>query len=409
MGLGDKMRVTVLGCGTVGTTATVMLDAYGVDEIKIGDMNVEFAEKIASKLTCDARAIKCNARNPDELRKVIRGSDVVLNCIGPFYEFGPPILKASIEEGVNYVDICDDLDATIEQLKLSDLAQEKGVSALIGMGSSPGLANLLAKFCENFMEVESVDIYHAHGGEETEGAAVVKHRIHSMKMDIPVFIDGEFKNVRLFEESGKALEEEIEFPEIGTFKVYAYPHPETITLPKYMKNVKRVTNLGLVLPPEYAELIKTIVRIGMAEEKPIKVGDLEVAAIDFAVAFILSKRDELIEKAGMTEPVGSLMVVVGGKMNGKSEKLSFALSSRGQGMGEGTGIPAAIGAILMGEGKITEKGVLPPEACVNPMDAFILAQKMLKSTGKGDLPLIIERIKEDGTKERIDYKKILPL
>ncbi len=403
------MRVTVLGCGTVGTTAAMMLDAYGVDEIKIGDINIEYAEKIASQLTCDARAIKCNARNPDELKAVIRGSDVVLNCIGPFYEFGPPILKTSIEERINYVDVCDDLDATIEQLKLSDLAKEKGVSALIGMGSSPGLANLLAKFCENFMEVESVDIYHAHGGEETEGAAVVKHRIYSMKMDIPVFIDGEFKNVRLFEESGKALEEEVEFPEIGTFRVYAYPHPETITLPRYMKNVKRVTNLGLVLPPEYAELIKTIVRIGMAEEKPIRVGDLEVAAIDFAVAFILSKRDELIEKTGMREPVGSLMVVVGGKMNGKFEKLSFALSSRGQGMGEGTGIPAAIGAILMGEGKITEKGVLPPEACVNPIDAFMLAQKMLKSGGKGDLPLIIERIKEDGTKERIDYKKILPL
>jgi len=403
------MRVTVLGCGTVGSTAVMMLDAYGIDEMKIGDMNAEFAEKIANQLTCNAKAIKCNARNPDELKEVIKGSDVVLNCIGPFYEFGPPILKASIEEGVNYVDVCDDLDATIEQLKLSDLAKEKGVSALIGMGSSPGLANLLAKFCENFMEVESVDIYHAHGGEETEGAAVVKHRIHSMKMDIPVFIDGEFKNVRLFEESGKALEEVVEFPEIGTFNVYAYPHPETITLPKYMKNVKRVTNLGLVLPPEYAELIKTIVKIGMAEEKPIKIGDLEIAAIDFAVAFILSKREELIEKAGMTEPVGSLMVVVGGKMNGKSEKLSFALSSRGQGMGEGTGIPAAIGVILMGEGKITEKGVLPPEACVNPMDVFMLAQKMLKSTGKGDLPLIIERIKEDGTKERIDYRKILPL
>lgn len=403
------MRVTVFGCGTVGTTAIMMLDAYGVEEIKIGDMNIEHATQVAEQLTCDARASKCNARNPDELKEVMRGSDVVLNCVGPFYEFGPLILKAAIEEGINYVDICDDLDATIEQLKLDGLAKEKGVSAVIGMGSSPGLANLLAKFCENFMEVESVDIYHAHGGEATEGAAVVKHRIHSMKMDIPVFLDGEFKNVRLFEESGKALEEEVEFPEIGRFRVYAYPHPETITLPKYMKNVKRVTNLGLVLPPEYAELIKTIVRIGMAEEKPIKVGDLEVPAIEFAVSFILSKREELIRKAGMTEPVGSLMVVVGGKMNGKQEKLSFALSSRGQGMGEGTGIPAAIGAILMGEGKISEKGVLPPEACINPLDAFSLAQKMLKSTGKGDLPLIIERIKEDGTKERIDYKTILPL
>jgi saccharopine dehydrogenase (NAD+, L-lysine-forming) len=111
----------------------------------------------------------------------------------------------------------------------------------------------------------------------------------------------------------------------------------------------------------------------------------------------------------MKEPVGSLMVVVSGRINSRYERLSFALSSRGQGMGEGTGIPAAIGAILMGEGRITEKGVLPPEACIDPIEAFKLAQKMLKSSGKGDLPLIIERMREDGRKERIDYRSILPL
>jgi saccharopine dehydrogenase (NAD+, L-lysine-forming) len=402
------MRVTVLGCGTVGTTAALVLGEHA-DEVRIADMNAEHAGKVASKLSCDARVFKCDARDTTALKEAMRGSNVVLNCIGPFYEFGPSILKASIEEGVNYVDICDDLDATIEQLKLSDFAREKEVSALIGMGSSPGLANLLAKFCENFMEVESVDIYHAHGGEEREGEAVVKHRIHSMKMEIPVFLDGEFRNVRLFEESGRELEEEVEFPEIGRFRVYAYPHPETITLPKYLKSVKRVTNLGLVLPPEYAELIKTIVKIGMADERMIRVGKLEIPAIDFAVSFILSKREELIMKAGMKEPVGSLMVVVGGRINSKYERLSFALSSRGQGMGEGTGIPAAIGAILMGEGRIRERGVLPPEACVDPIEAFKLAQKILKSSGRGDLPLIIERIGEDGGKERVDYRSVLPL
>jgi saccharopine dehydrogenase (NAD+, L-lysine-forming) len=404
------MRVTVLGCGTVGSTAVQVLDASGeFDRIIIGDINISYAEGVASSCTCSARAVKCNAKDSEQLRDVIKNSDVVLNCIGPFYEYGPTILKISIDEGVNYVDVCDDLDATIEQFKLHDVAREKGVSALIGMGSSPGLANVLVKFCESFMKIESVDIYHAHGGEPTEGAAVVKHRIHSMEMDIPVYLDGEFRTVKLFEESGKMLEEDVEFPGIGTYRVYAYPHPETITLPRYIKGVKRVTNLGLVLPPEYAELIKGIVRLGITNTEPIKVGDAEIPPLEFAVAFILSQREKLLEKTGFKEPVGCLKVVVKGERDGEREKYSFSLSSKGQGMGEGTGIPAAIGVMLMGEGKITEKGVLPPEACLNPLDVLMLAQKVLKSSGRGDLPLIIEYFDEAGNKKLIDPGKIFPL
>lgn len=404
------MRVTVLGCGTVGTTAVKTLDALKVfDKITIGDINVEYAQRVADSLTCDTFCVKCDAEDSEGLRDIMKGSDVVLNCVGPFYEYGPAILKIAIEEGVNYVDVCDDFDATTEQLDLHQEATRKGVSAVIGMGSSPGLANVLVKFCENFLTIETVDIYHAHGGEPTEGAAVVKHRIHSMKMDIPVFLNGKFTTVRLFEESGRSLEETCEFPGIGSYPVYAYPHPETITLPQYIKGVKRVTNLGLVLPPEYAELIKGVVRLGITGEEPITVERTKVVPLEFAVQFILSQREKLLKKAGFSEPMGCLKIVVGGEREGKKEKYAFSLGSRGQGMGEGTGIPAAIGAVLMGQGRITQKGVLPPEACVNPLEVLGLAQMVLKSGGKGDLPLIIERFDEEGNKKVIDYKKIFPM
>lgn len=404
------MQVTVLGCGVVGTTAVKTLDALGeCDTITIGDINVDYAQKVATSCTCETLCVKCDAKNPEELREVIKKSDVVLNCIGPFYEYGPPILKIAIEEKVNYVDVCDDYDATTEQLKLHQKAIDNGVSALIGMGSSPGLANVLAKFCENFLSIESVDIYHAHGGEPAEGAAVVKHRIHSMEMDIPVFLDGQFKTVRLFEESGKSLEKECEFPGVGVYPVYAYPHPETITLPQYIKGVKRVTNLGLVLPPEYSELIKGVVRLGITGVEPMTVKGVKVAPLEFAVQFILEQREKLLKKTGFTEPVGSLKIVVGGQKDGKKETYAFSLGSRGQGMGEGTGIPAAIGTVLMGQGSITKKGVLPPEACVNPLEMLVYARKALKSSGKGDLPFIIEHYDAQGNKETIDFKKVFSL
>lgn len=47
-------------------------------------------------------------------------------------------------------------------------------------------------------------------------------------------------------------------------------------------------------------------------------------------------------------------------------------------MGEGTGIPAAIGAILMSEGLVKEIGVNPPEAVLDPINVFKLLFKILK-------------------------------
>jgi saccharopine dehydrogenase (NAD+, L-lysine-forming) len=390
----------------VGSIATKTLASSGVfSDIVVADINMAAARKVVkeakeAKLT----AVELDAESPESIRKAIAGSAVVLNCVGPFYKYGPLILKTVIGAGINYVDVCDDFDATEALLAMDEKAKKAGVSALIGMGSSPGVANVLVRFCADSLldKVEAVDIYHAHGGEKIEGAAVVKHRIHSMKMDIPVFLDGKFSAVKLFEDSGRALEEEAEFENVGTYRVYAYPHPETITLPKYLKGVKRVTNLGLVLPPAYAELIKGMVRLGITDEEPVEVQGQKVIPQEFAVAFILAQRGRLTKEAGITEPMGCLKIVVKGYKDGGKNTYIFSMSSRGQGMGEGTGIPAAIGAIIMATGKIKEKGVLPPEACVNPMDLLELARTSVKAAGGRGFPIVIEHIDKDGKAQRVN-------
>ena len=400
-------RVTILGGGgAVGSIATQTLASSGVfSEIVVADINMGAAEKLVkeargAKLT----AVELDAESPESIRKATAGSVVVLNCVGPFYKYGPVILRTVIGAGINYVDVCDDFDATEALLAMDEEAKKAGVSALIGMGSSPGVANVLVRFCADSLldKVEAVDIYHAHGGEKVEGAAVVKHRIHSMKMEIPVFLDGKFTTVKLFEDSGRALEEETEFQNVGTYRVYAHPHPETITLPRYLKGVKRVTNLGLVLPPAYAELIKGVVRLGITDEEPVEVQGQKVIPQEFAVAFILAQRERLMNEAGITEPMWCLKIVVKGYKDGGKNSCIFSMSSRGQGMGEGTGIPAAIGAIIMAAGKIEEKGVLPPEACVNPMDLLELAKTSVKTAGGRGFPIVIEHIDKDGKSQVLD-------
>ena len=405
-----RHKVTVLGgCGVVGSMAVRTLVSSGYfPEVVIADRELGAARALAADLGPErVSAVEMDADDPESLRRAVGDAGLVLNCVGPFYVYGPPILEAAVAAGVNYVDVCDDLDATLEMLKLDRKARDAGVSALMGMGSSPGMANLLAKFAAERLlsEVDAVDIYHTHGGEPVEGPGVIKHRFHSMEIDIPVFLDGEHRTVRLFEESGRALEEETDFRGVGTCPVYPYPHPETITLPRYIKGVRRVTNLGSVLPISYFQLTREMVRLGITSSKPLQVQGRTVIPREFAVAFLLSRRDRLIEEAGMEEQMGCLKIVAKGTRDGEPHTYVFQMSSRGMAVGEGTGIPAALGAIMMGQGRIAAKGVFPPEAAVDPLEMIQLAGEVLKSSGRGEsAPIYIEHIDKDGRVEAVDLR-----
>lgn len=401
-------RITVLGgCGVVGTVAVKTLVSSGeFSEIVIGDIDLQKANECVSQIGEEClSSFRVDASNPSAIKEAIKDSNIVLNCCGPFYKLGPIVLKTVIESGINYVDVCDDYDATKLLLGMDSAAKKAGVSALTGMGSSPGVANLLAKFCANLMldEVDSIDILHAHGGEPIEGPAVVAHRIHSMTSPIPMYLDGKFTTVEYFGESGKALEEDIEFHCVGKYRCYPYPHPETITLPNYIK-CKRVTNLGCVIPPQYYTMIQEIARLGITSEEPLVVGNQKVVPRDFAIAYIIQQREQILKEANFGEQRGCLKISIKGIEDGEPRQYDFSMASIGQSMGEGTGIPAALGAILMHRGKITEKGVLPPEGCVNPIDFLGLMQEHLrldKMTG-GESPLIIESIDKDGNVKQLE-------
>ncbi len=400
-------QITILGgCGAVGSIAVKALannDEYS--EIILADIDEEKAREIVSDIGSEkVRAMKVDVMDPKSLKKSFEGSNVILNCTGPFYKFVKPILKAVIESGINYLDICDDVDVTLEILEMDQEAKDAGITALIGMGNSPGITNLLAKFAADDMldEIDAIDIYHAHGGEPTEGEGVIGHRFHCMSIDIPMFLDGKMTTVKFFEEDGIALQEDVDFHLLGDkIRVYPYPHPEQVTLPNYIK-ADRVTNKGTVLPDEYYELIKDICRLGMGDKEPIAVKECEISPYDFATAYIIKQREKILKETGFGSQRGCVKIVATGTKDGEYRQFVFQLASKSQALGEGTGIPAAIGAILMNRGKITEKGVLPPEGCVNPLDFIGMIQSVAKRDKDEDsFEVIIESIDKDGNVQRL--------
>lgn len=404
-------RVTVLGgCGAVGSVAVKTLVKHPeFSEVVIADYNLKKAKEMAAKLRGkQVSAIKFDALNRPSVEKAIKDSDIVVNCVGPFYNTVKPILNAVMKSRINYVDVCDDVDVTLDILDMTAKAQKAGITALIGMGSSPGVTNIIAKLVsEQFLsETDSVDIFHAHGGEPVEGEGVIGHRFHCMTIDIPMYLDGSLQYVQYFKENGIKLRQTFNFPVLGEVPIFPYPHPEQVTIPRYIK-LNQVTNKGTVVPIEYYNLIGEMCRLGLAGKEPIKVKGKDVVPYDFAVAYIIKQRERILKETNFGRQRGCVSVVVKGKKEGVYREYRFHMASQSQALGEGTGIPVAMAAILMHQGKISKKGILPPEAAVNPADFLGLLPQVMDmdkaKAGAGSFSgFLIEKVDENGNVSKVD-------
>ena len=403
-------RVTVLGgCGAVGSVAVkTLVESDDFGRVVIADMNAEKACQMAAALGGHkVSAVVCNARDVQSVREAIQGSDVVLNCVGPFYLTVKPILAAVIDSRINYVDVCDDVDVTVDILENMDAqAREAGITALIGMGSSPGLTNIVARYAADALvdAVHAVDIFHTHGGEPIEGAGVIAHRFHCMSIPIPMYLNGQLQYVDYFAADGIALREKFEFPYIGESTIYPYPHPEQITIPRHIK-LQRVTNKGSVLPEAYYNLTRDLCLLGLGSTEPVNVKGQMIVPRDFAIAYLIRERERILKETDFGEQRGCVSVIVKGTKDGKKVEYRFHMVSTHQALGEGTGIPAAMGAILMQRGQVGGKGILPPEACINPVEFLPFAVQMFAqdaaSKGKKAEGFIIDRVDEQGNSTRM--------
>ncbi|KQU85605.1 saccharopine dehydrogenase [Mesorhizobium sp. Root102] len=316
-----------------------------------------------------------------QLDTLLSQTDLVVNMAGPYYRTGTAILDRAIANGTNYLDISDDADVTIPMLTRNGAAEAAGVSALIGMGSSPGTTNILIRAAvDRLGPVEDVDIYWTVDLADMTNAAV-RHFWHCFNLVDP---DGTTHDVAGWD----ALEfREMDFPApVGLQRLVRLAHPEPITVPQYLP-VKRASNFGGLNPEE--ALVTGWCLAHIADERRTK-GALTDAAVDL----FLHYRDQ---RAAAPRIGSGLIIDVHTKGNG----LRFASGSDG-GMDDSTGIPAAVGVILMMQDRISQRGVFPPEI-VSPKDFF----SILRDVSLGGGGLTLSSLKDGQAGERLRIRDLL--
>jgi len=353
------MRVLVLGCGEMGKVAVRDLVRHEVfRHVTIGTRHPERTEEFLATFphgTVHARAVRADIRDHAALVALMKEHDVVCNLAGPNFLYAVPVARAAIGAGRSLVDVSDDFAATLELLDLHADAVRAGVTIVVGLGASPGITNVMARYgADRLDRVEEVRTSWIMRGSDMGGPALAMHLLYSNAHRAFVFEDGAMREVCPFVDGAEV----IDYPVLGPVEVRHIGHPEPFTLSRFIEGVRYADDKATFLPAEVNDLIVELGRVARSGH-PVVVDGAAVDPMAFAAHYLNQTCARLTD----VPPTGALRTELRGELSGRPVRLIYAAAGR---IGIGTGVPASIGAMLLSIGKVRGPGVYPPEACIDP-------------------------------------------
>lgn len=386
----------VIVIGAAGSQAQAMLEAAGRAMTLEGWIGVDREWRAGPRSLCSNLGIQTVEADViadrDRLLDLAGDARLVVNFAGPYYRTGGAILDVCIEAGCDYLDICDDADATIELLRRDEAAKAAGVLALIGMGSSPGVTNVLVRAAVDVLgPVEEVELCWMVDVSDV-GRAAIQHFWHIFA---PIDSEGNWGRVPQWEMVGSRT---VEFPDpLGSKLVIELSHPEPITVPRFLP-VERVRNFGGITPEDTLLVNWALARLGATG---VGADAIEIDGTAIEVPIIAQSLYDNYLRAREESPYQGGGLIVEVHTGGDGYRFSSADETS---MEESTGIPAAAGALLMLEDRPAGAGVIAPE-CLDPGKFFT----RLSSTSRGTGSLRLDRLEGRQPVERTRIRDLLAL
>jgi saccharopine dehydrogenase (NAD+, L-lysine-forming) len=369
------MHIVVLGgAGAMGRITVRALTEYDdIDQITLADYSEERAREVASSLQCS----KVNVQQidvTDEVRlgHLLHGADVVLNAVD--YTFNLSVLRACIQEKAHYADLGGLFHMTRKMLELNAEVEAAGITAIAGMGGTPGITNLLARLAvDRLDQVESIRVQLGCSDTTPSQAPLVapysiRTILDEFTKEPQVFQDGSW-----YPQPPLSGQEELLFPEpVGRATAIYSLHSECATFPlSFREKGIRHASFKIAFPGDFMAKLKFLVDLGFGRNEPINVRGVKVSPREVLASLLETFPAEPVEP----QDCDVLRVVTTGKMDGQSLEIInqvVVLPYRRWGVSAGaldTGTPLAIAGRMLANGTITQRGVCGPELCA-PVEPF---------------------------------------
>jgi len=296
------MKVLLVGVGGVGEAIAVISKPRKWMELMVlADYNIERAREVQKKLGDDNRfpvefVDAGKQENVEALAKKY-GVDLIMNAVDPI--FNKQIFDAAFNVGATYMDMAMTLSEPHPTdpfnkpgIKLGDYQfekakdwEKKGLLAFVGMGVEPGMADVFARYAQDYLfdEIEEIGIRDGANividGYEFAPSFSIWTTIEEC-LNPPVIWE---KDRGWYTTEPFSEPETFEFPEgIGKVEVVNVEHEEVLLVPRWVKT-KRVT-FKYGLGDQFIGVLKTLHMLGLDRKEKINVKGVQVAPRDVVAA-----------------------------------------------------------------------------------------------------------------------------
>jgi saccharopine dehydrogenase-like NADP-dependent oxidoreductase len=371
------MKIVVLGgAGMMGCIAVQDLArTEKVHQVVIADLNQPRAQQVADIINSPKVSIShVDLRNRESLVQLLRGADCCLNAT--VYYTNLHVMDACLEAGVHYTDLGGLFHTTLKQLQLHDQFEARGLSAVLCMGSAPGIPNVQSRYAADRLDtIEYVRIYDGikppPPDQVTFGYAVPTI-IDELTQAPMIYRDGEF----IACEPLSDFEDYWFTQPIGLLPMHLSLHSEVATIPNSFKHKGirecffKINYWGMA--PEAVEKVKVLTDFGFASDEPVQVGEIAVAPRDLMVNLMSGYVPPL---ATFLDPppdepsnwAKEIVTEVKGTSDGRT--LTYRLGTLTVKGALPTGVAPSIAAQWLADGRV-EPGVYPPEIALEPESFF---------------------------------------
>jgi lysine 6-dehydrogenase len=349
--------VSVAVLGAAGTIApAIVRDLAESDEVGrmlLLDLDGDRAAAVASEHGGGKAAAQAiDARAESELASRLGYVDVLVNTAS--YRINLEAMRACLSAGCHYLDLGGLYWMTGQQLELNSRFRDAGLLAVLGIGSSPGKTNLIARRAlqelgDEAGEIDSIEV--AAAGRDPRAADdgrlrppyAIETLLDELTLAPIVLRDGRPTEIQPLQPGGA-----IDFGDpIGTVETIYTLHSELATFGDSFHCATASFRLSLSRPL----LAKLKQLVGSPEE------NIAEAARQ---AQPVSNETTSVHLVTVTAASGTKVVV-------------RALTRPHFGLGGSivsTAAPAAATVRLLARGSLTARGALPPERCIEPAEMF---------------------------------------
>jgi len=331
-----------------------------------------------------AIAVHVDVEDPASLARALHGAFVVIASLP--YRMNLAAMRGAVAAGAHYLDLGGLFHMTRQQLELKRELERAGTMAILGIGSAPGIINVLAKLAARDLDrvrevhclVGAVDRTRYRDVPVLGFGYSVDTLLDEFALPSAVFRNGTFSMVPPLDPRERI---EVRFPPpVGRLAVDTTLHSEVATLPLSFaaRGIREVT-FRQGFDRDFMDRLGFLVKLGLADTTRLELADgtpARAGVVPRQVLLALLARQPQAAPVGKPARYEVLRALVRGTRRGRSMSVTadcHAGPRAGGGIGPDidTGAPPSIAAQLMLSGEIEIRpGVWAPEEAV-PVEPFV--------------------------------------